>query len=734
MSTINPSRSFISRPTTVSTGPAAPSAQAAPATDPFRVLRKHLSVIAASAVLGIIVGIIVWVALRQFYPMYSSAAQFEIVAALKDATQTTTGDLDKEDTVIRLARTEAAFLISDGVLAAVVTHPEVRRTRWAQGLVKDGVFQTADAIEELQEDLKVTYLTDTNLFEARWSTHVPEDLPMLLNTVQDTYLAKRAELEDQKWGGDLQLFMTQEQTLQTDIDNINREIDEFVRTHNIYTLDQIPSHPIALEVNSINQTIASLNSSLSVLNTTLQQVVAKLEGEIEYSPEDRLVASQDPSIQQLTGAIVNMKVSLAAMDDTVSDQLQIYKQTQINLNAAERVKEQELQEVIKRNLNGTLKGLRNQLDQSTQLLQELEARQIEKDAEMVALAGKVSEYQSLTQKRDMSYGELEVVRTLVADLRRLRQRAAADRVQRFTQAVTPRQPSFPRPEVMIPLGFLLVVGGTVGFIFLRELTDKSVKSASDLAIVPGARVLGVVPDLQDDPTRINRAELALREEPRSVIAESYRQTCTPIVRAMERNGHQSLVVVGGMPGAGSTTVVTNLASFIASGGKRVVVIDGNFRRPTLAKAMNCAGGEGAGLGDLLAGKASLRETIVSCGGGVDLIGAGTPVNRVYERLSNGQIDSVLAELRTLYDFIVIDAPPAMVAGDAQVLANRTDASVLVVRAHQDQRGLVARLITQFSAAHSELIGVILNRPRWTAGGYFKKNFATMAEYSTKSAA
>jgi len=733
MSTINPPRQITSRTTTVA-GPVAAAVLPAPATDPFRVLRKHLNVIAASAVIGIIFGVAAWLALLRFYPLYSAAAQFEIVAALEDASQTTTGDLDKEDTVVRIARTEAMFLMSNGVLTAAITHPEIRRTEWAKGFMKDGQFQSLEALEELEEDLKVTYLADTNLFEVQWSAHEPGDLPKLLNTVQDTYLTKRGELEDQKWGDDLALFMSQEQELNRAIATLQQVIDAFVQTHSIYTLEQIPQHPISYEVNALNQSIATTKSSISLLTTNLEQIMLKLEGEIEYSPEDRLYAQQDPSIQQLTNTIVSLKVGLAALGETVSDQLQSSKTMQTNLRAAERVKEEELKEVIERNLNGQMKVLRNQIDQSNQLLQQLQAQLAEKDTALVELAGKVSEYQSLVQMRDLNYSELEVIRTLVADLKRLRQRAAANRVQRFTSAVSPREKSFPRPEFIIPLGFLLVVGATIGFIFLRELTDKSVKSASDLAIVPGARVLGVIPDLQDDPTRINHAELALREEPRSIIAESYRQTCTPVCRAMERNGHQSLVVVGGMPGAGSTTVVTNLAAFIAAGGKRVIVIDGNFRRPTLAKAMNCAGGDGAGLGDLLAEKALLRETIVSCGGGIDLIGAGTPANRVYERLNNGQIDSVLAELRSLYDFVIIDAPPALVAGDAQVLANRTDASVLVVRAHQEQRGLVARLINQFSAAQSELIGVILNRPRWTAGGYFKKNFATMAEYSTKSAA
>ena len=94
----------------------------------------------------------------------------------------------------------------------------------------------------------------------------------------------------------------------------------------------------------------------------------------------------------------------------------------------------------------------------------------------------------------------------------------------------------------------------------------------------------------------------------------------------------------------------------------------------------------------------------------------------------------MAELRTRYDLVLVDAPPAVVAGDALVLANKLDAAVLIVRANQEQRGLVARLINQLMDASCEQLGVILNRPRGTAGGYFKKNFAAMAGYSSTSSA
>jgi capsular exopolysaccharide synthesis family protein len=184
-----------------------------------------------------------------------------------------------------------------------------------------------------------------------------------------------------------------------------------------------------------------------------------------------------------------------------------------------------------------------------------------------------------------------------------------------------------------------------------------------------------------------------------------------------------------LPGCGTTTVATNLAAANAAAGRRVLLVDANFRRPRLAEAVG-QNEAGPGLGDLLACAASLDQVIVPVSEGIDLIRAGTPANRVFERLQHGgKFDSVMAQLRESFDLIIIDTPPAVVAGDALGIASKVDAAVLVVRASQEQRGLVARLINQLGDAQCELIGVLLNRARGTAGGYFKKNFATMADYA-----
>ena len=311
----------------------------------------------------------------------------------------------------------------------------------------------------------------------------------------------------------------------------------------------------------------------------------------------------------------------------------------------------------------------------------------------------------------------------------MKMRADAGRVRIANLALTPRELSFPLPEIIVPAGVLLCVGFFVGLIFLKEITNQRVRSTGDLAVIPGARIIGSIPDVDDDPTDIEDAECCAINDQESVIAESYRQAWSSLSRVMQRKGHASILVASGLPGSGSTTVVSNLAIDAASSGMSVAVVDANFRRPSLASVLGL-NDEAIGLGDVLAGDAAIDDVIMTSPvAPITVVSAGTPEHRIYSRFNDDSFDRFLATLRNSHSLVIIDTAPAVAAGDAFTLANRVDALLLVVKANNEERGLIARLINQFSDMRGELLGILLNRPRLTAGGYFKKNYELMASYA-----
>jgi Mrp family chromosome partitioning ATPase len=198
---------------------------------------------------------------------------------------------------------------------------------------------------------------------------------------------------------------------------------------------------------------------------------------------------------------------------------------------------------------------------------------------------------------------------------------------------------------------------------------------------------------------------------------------------MDAGGLRSLAVVTAHPGGGSTTIASNLAASLHAAGRTVAVVDANLRRPRLASVFG-VDADAAGLGDLLSG----RPVEPTEAHGIAVFGPGTPESRVYERLSTDEMRRILARLRERYQLVIVDLPPALVAGESMVVADCCDASLLVVRAEKDERGLVGKFVHQLQETHSVLIGTVLMRPSHTIGGYFKKNAELMAEYAKPAGA
>jgi tyrosine-protein kinase Etk/Wzc len=115
--------------------------------------------------------------------------------------------------------------------------------------------------------------------------------------------------------------------------------------------------------------------------------------------------------------------------------------------------------------------------------------------------------------------------------------------------------------------------------------------------------------------------------------------------------------------------------------------------------------------------------------GIAVYGPGTVANRVFERVSTDEMRRIIGRLRERYQVVIVDLPPTVVAGETMFVTEACDASLLVVRALEDQRGLVAKSIHRLQEAHAVLLGTVLMRPEQTAGGYFRKNAEVMAAYA-----
>jgi tyrosine-protein kinase Etk/Wzc len=266
-----------------------------------------------------------------------------------------------------------------------------------------------------------------------------------------------------------------------------------------------------------------------------------------------------------------------------------------------------------------------------------------------------------------------------------------------------------RQKVLLGLlvGLLLGVGGA----FFLEYLDQTVKTAADVERVVGAPVLGLIPY---EPKLIAGANggrkpvLALVSlSPDDPTVEAYRSLRTNVTFVSAERPVQLLSVTSPGPGEGKTTTVANLAMVLAQGGSRVLLIDGDLRRPLLHRAFQLI--DEPGLTDVLIGNVSIREALrPEVAKNLDVLPSGARPPNPSELLGSDAMRRLLTDARRDYDYVVLDTPPALPVTDASIVGASVDATVLVMRSGETEETAAQRTVSQLERVHARLAGVVLN--------------------------
>jgi capsular exopolysaccharide synthesis family protein len=209
-----------------------------------------------------------------------------------------------------------------------------------------------------------------------------------------------------------------------------------------------------------------------------------------------------------------------------------------------------------------------------------------------------------------------------------------------------------------------------------------------------------------DSARVEPHLVAITQ-PRSAYCEQFRSLRTRILQAGEREQMRTFVITSADMGEGKTLTALNLAWLLAqTEGVRCLLIDSDLRQPCATEYL--AIDAPRGLSEVLGGELSLREAIVRLDpAGLYLLPGGQARDDVAELLSGPTYAGVIAEARRMFDFIIIDAPPLGIFTDANVLINRADGALMVVRAGKTRYASVDKLLAQLP--RERMLGVVLNR-------------------------
>ena len=294
-------------------------------------------------------------------------------------------------------------------------------------------------------------------------------------------------------------------------------------------------------------------------------------------------------------------------------------------------------------------------------------------------------------------------------------------------AVPADTPYKPQPILNISFGTVFGLAFAAGFIFLRERMDRSIKVPGMTHRLFNAPELGVIPNLgngngakrgwlgakngngtHEDP---NTALVAPASAP-TFVTESFRSTLASIIRNQASGRAQKIILVTSPgPSEGKTTVVQNLGIVLAESGRKVLLVDADFRRPHLHRKFGLA--NEWGLIDLLSEDLPLSEyplerLAVPTGlPGLAILPNRVTQNNVAKALYSPRFRAVLENFSRQYDMILVDAPPILSVADARIIAPLTDSLILVLRCGVTDRESAMEAYQRIQADGVSLLGTVL---------------------------
>lgn len=505
------------------------------------------------------------------------------------------------------------------------------------------------------------------------------------------------------------------------IADLEAQVDE-ARTEkemNEAKLRSIQNELSQIEPKLAQRLASNVEEELNSKQEQLAKLNLKIDNVYQQNPELRNNASENP---ELANQIQQWEQQVASLNQEIEDLSQRYVEEASSIGGA----------------NTTSEG--NGLAYAAQLRRQAADARVAisgAEARLRTLSSRLQEYEQQRQslpeqsirlaalRRDHKATE-NLYKRLVDRLQEIR--ISEESTTAFAEIVRPAYvPDKPnKPNIPKNLASGALLGLMIGVVaaFARQKLDSRVHTPDHLR-EPGYNILGVIPDMKTVELAANNGTSEAKDEalvvhngdapmashlnPSSPIAEAYRRLALSLQFSQPGEDVQTVLITSPEAGAGKSTTALNLAVTAARSGNRTLIIDGDLRRPTLYRHIDQP--NTPTLEDLLhEPNVNLSPSRFSTKiENLYAITTPTPIPGAVDLLSSKGMISLLEQLKTVYDVIIFDSPPILLATDGAYLSKHCDATVVVASAESTDKSALLQTIEELKSIGTEITGLVLNR-------------------------
>jgi len=557
----------------------------------------------------------------------------------------------------------------------------------------------ADIMQSIvRQSISVTPIENTRVVSISYASPNPVLAMKIANNVAQAYIDQLLDMRMEMSNHSIEWMKKKAEEQRKKLEESEQALHEYKRKHNIVTIeDRLAILPQRLA--EFSEKLTRAEARRKELETIYNQVKGKSPAELESIS----VIADDASVDSINEKILESRQKISELSKKFGPKHPRMIAAQNELMELERVKQKELQKAVKTVENEYLlakaqeEQLRNMLEQTKFETARLNERSIQLDI----LKRKVETNKYL-------YDAL---------IKRMEEKGLTERNQSVNVWVIEKakMPEMPVPQGKkrnVLLGLILGMFGGVGLAFFFEYLDNTAKSPEDIEERFELPVLGAIDRHRDKNTSV--VDFVLAQES-SGLSESFKNLRTSILLSAADGPPRSLLVTSMGAKEGKSTVASCLAVSMARNGLKVLLIDGDMRRPQVHAYFQIE--NNTGLSAYLAGNASkdlITRQVVS---NLDILTSGPVPPNPSELLSSGRLDVLLEKVKEKYDMVIMDAPPLGVA-DAMILSRKADGVMLLAKAGETRYEMLDKGIKKLGEVSANITGIVLNGFDAKKSGYY----------------
>ncbi len=594
----------------------------------------------------------------------------------------------------------------------------------------EGLPQDPDKpyIEFILGGLDINPLKNTHLVEISFVSLDPELASRVANAVANSYIEFNQSARYDTTAQASEFIATQADELKKQVSELEAKLNEYGKEKQIIGLDD--------KENIANQKLSQLNDDVLQAQVETSRKEARYRELLTAAPESIPEVTQSNLIQQLRQKSAELEREYTQKSKQFKADWPDMVRLKAEWDSARKTMTEESHKIYEHTL-ATAKMEYNQAAMHEKTVRDALEGQKNDSIKQKQYAIEYANLKAAVDSKREILNKLMQRETETGSLSQLKNAAGSGNIWVVDSAEIPDHIYRPNKKLNVLLSLVVGLGLGIGMAFFLEYLDNSIKSTADIEKFVQLPTLGTIPmvvssALQGESASAHRlkrepvspaVDLVTLRDPSSNVSEAYKTLRTSLLLSTADAPPKLIVITSSEPQEGKTVTTLNTAITLTQSGKKVLLLDGDMRRPRIHKALGV--GNAAGLSNYLSGNSELDDLVQQTDvPNLFVVSSGPIPPNPSELLASEHFDFLLDTLRksNRFDHVLIDSPPLLSVADPVIMASKAGAVILVVQCGRTARPVVIRGRQKLAQAKANILGVVLNDMDVHSGDYYSYRY------------